>query len=120
MAMDKNVVFLEGQIGDDFKYGKTQDMKEFCTFTLSINSFIKDMADSTERTNSQVFIRTMIFDKRLVEYMHKVGAKQGQRVSVFARLTSHKSEYRGITYIQNNVVVRDIHVIKMKADKWNV
>ena len=112
--MDKNIVMLEGQIGDDFKFGKTQDMKEFCTFTLCINSFIKDMAHSTERTNSQVYIRTMIFDKKLVEYMKKVKAKQGQRVSVFARLTSHKSEYRGISYIQNNVVVRDIHVIKTK------
>ena len=112
--MDKNIVMLEGQIGDDFKFGKTQDMKEVCTFTLCINSFIKDMADSTERTNSQVYIRTMIFDKKLVEYMKKVKAKQGQRVSVFARLTSHKSEYRGISYIQNNVVVRDIHVIKTK------
>ena len=29
--LDKNIVFLEGLIGDDFKYGRTSDGKEYAT-----------------------------------------------------------------------------------------
>ena len=29
MAKDKNIVVLEGLVGDDFKYGKTSEGKEY-------------------------------------------------------------------------------------------
>lgn len=115
--MDKNVVLLEGLVGDDFKYGKTQEGKEFATFSLSINSFFKEMADSTERTHSQTYIRIFVYDKKQVEYLHKVNAHRGQRVSIFGRLVSFKSEHKGITFMVNNVVCRDINIIKNKRDE---
>lgn len=117
LYMDKNIVLLEGLIGDDFKYGKTQDAKEYATFSLCINSFIKDLADSSERTHSQTYIRIFVFDKRLVEYLHKVHAKRGQRASVFGRLTSVKNEYKGNSFITNNVTCRDVKIIKTKIGK---
>lgn len=110
---------LEGQIGDDYKYGKTQDGKEFATFSLCINSFMREYADETERTHSQTYIRIFVFDKKQVEYLRKVKAHRGQRASVFGRLTSVKNEYKGNTFITNNVACRDITIIKTKKEKDN-
>lgn len=115
--MDKNIVILEGVIGDDFKYGKTQEAKEYATFSLCINSFIKELADSTERSHSQTYIRIFCFDKRIVAYLKKIGAHRGQRASVFGRLSSVKNEYRGNTFMTNNVTCRDIVVIQTTEKK---
>ena len=112
--LDKNIVFLEGLLGDDYKYGKTSDGKEYATFSLCVNSFIKEISDKTERSHSQNFIRTTVFDKKQLEYLRKVGAHRGQRVSIFGRISSFKTEYKGIDYIQLSIVVRDIAVIQTK------
>lgn len=115
--LDKNIVWLEGLLGDDFKYGRTDDGKEYATFSLCVNSFIKEISDKTERTHSQNFIRTTVFDKKLIAYLRKVDAHRGMRVSVFGRLSSFKTEYRGIDFIQLSIVVRDIAVIQTKSLK---
>lgn len=115
--LDKNIVFLEGLIGDDFKFGRTSDGKEYATFSLCVNSFIKDISDKTERTHSQNFIRTTVFDKKQIEYLRKVDAHRGQRVSVFGRISSFKTEYKGIDFIQLSIVVRDIAIIQTKSLK---
>lgn len=115
--LDKNIVWLEGLLGDDFKYGRTEDGKEYATFSLCVNSFIKEISDKTERTHSQNFIRTTVFDKKLIAYLRKVDAHRGMRVSVFGRLSSFKTEYRGIDFIQLSIVVRDIAVIQTKSLK---
>lgn len=112
--MDKNIVILEGIIGDDYKTGKTSEGKQFVTFSLCINSMTKDMADSTERTHSQSFIRIFAYDKKLLEYLERVKARRGNRVSVFGRISSYKNEYRGISFISNNIICRDITIIKTK------
>lgn len=113
---------LEGIIGDDYKYGKTHDGKDYATFSLCINSYMKEFADSTERQHSQTYIRIFVFDKKQVAYLRKVNAKRGQRASVFGRLTSVKNEYKGNTFITNNVACRDVTIIKNvkeKKDKKN-
>jgi single-stranded DNA-binding protein len=84
--LDKNIVFLEGVLGDDFKYGRTEDGKEYATFSLCVNSFIKEISDQTERTHSQNYIRTTVFDKKQVEYLRKVNAHRGQRATIFGRI----------------------------------
>lgn len=114
--LDKNIVLLEGVIGDDYKYSKTNDGKEYATFSLCINSFLKEIADSTERTHSQTFIRIFVYDKRLVEYLHKVKAHRGQRASVFGRLVSFKNEYKGNVFMTNNVACRDIQIIQTREE----
>lgn len=112
--MDKNVVFLEGSVGEDLNYGKTQDGKEFGTFSLLVNGYSREYHDSSERNHSFVMIRVMVFERSLVERMRELKVRSGTRVSIFARLNSHRSEYRGVSYIQNDVVVRDLAVIKSK------
>lgn len=110
--LDKNIVLLEGLIGDDARFGRTQEGKDFFTFSLCINSFMKEIADSTERTHSQTYVRIFVYDKRQLEYLHKVDVHRGQRVSILGRLSSYKAEYKGNAYITCNVVCRDITVIK--------
>ena len=115
--LDKNIVWLDGLLGDDAKFGRTEDGKEYFTFSLCVNSFIKEISDSTERSHSQNFIRTTVFDKKLIAYLRKVDAHRGMRVSVFGRISSFKTEYKGIEFIQLSVVVRDIEVIQTKSMK---
>lgn len=115
--LDKNIVFLEGVLGDDFKYGRTVDGKEYATFSLCVNSFIKEISDQTERTHSQNYIRTTVFDKKQVEYLRKVNAHRGQRATIFGRISSFKTEYKGIEYIQLSIIVRDIGIIQTKPVK---
>lgn len=117
--LDKNIVWLEGIIGDDYKYGRTDDGKEYATFSLCVNSFIKEISDATERTHSQNFIRTTVFDKKQIAYLRKVDAHRGMRVSVFGRISSFKTEYKGIDFIQLSIVVRDIAIIQTKSNKKN-
>lgn len=113
--LDKNIVLLEGLIGDDAKFGKTKEGKEYFTFSLCINSYIKEMADSTERTHSQTYVRIFCYDKRQLEYLRKVKARRGLRASVFGRLSSTKNEYKGVVYMTNSVVCRDIAIIRTKG-----
>ena len=115
--LDKNIVFLEGVIGDDFKYGRSENGKDFATFSLAVNSFIKEISDQTERTHSQNYIRTTVFDKKQLEYLRKVNAHRGQRASIFGRISSFKTEYKGIEFIQLSIIVRDIGIIQTKAIK---
>ena len=115
--LDKNIVWLEGLIGDDFKFGRTEEGKEYATFSLCVNSFIKEISDKTERSHSQNYIRTTVFDKKQIEYLRRVNAHRGQRASVFGRISSFKTEYKGIEFVQLSVVVRDIGVIQSKSMK---
>lgn len=110
------VMLLNGIIGDDAKWGKTQNGKEFFTFTFVVNHYDKELADSTEREHSRTFIRVFCYDKRQLDYLHSVNVRRGQRVSVVGRISSCKGELRGITFMQNNVICRDITIIKTKGE----
>lgn len=116
---DRNIVELSGIIGEDAKFGKTHDGKEYYTFSLSVNCFSKEMSDSTERTHSQVFCRIFVYDKRQLEYLRKINVHQGQRAIIFGRITSFRSEYKGNSYIANGVVCRDIDIVQTKSYKEN-
>ena len=110
---DKNIVLLEGRIGEDYKYGKTQDGKEFATFSLVIAATNPPLPqDQDELNRPTTYVRVFAFDKRQIEYLRKVKARSGYRASVFGRLNSSHTEHKGISIMSNNVVVRDIHIIK--------
>ena len=110
---------LEGTIGEDFKWSKAQNGAEYATFSLCMNSYIKEIADSTEKTHSRTYIRIFVYDKKQLEYLKRVKVKRGQRIAILGRLTSAKNEYKGITYMSNNVTCRDISIIKTRKEKEN-
>lgn len=114
--MDKNFVMLEGVVGNDLKYGVAINGQNYATFTICINPYFKDLHDSTESTKPMTYIRLFVYDQRKVAYMRKVGTRQGNRVTVFGRLNSTRSEINGKEIIQNNVIVRDISVLKTKEE----
>jgi len=103
---------LEGRIGEDFKYGKSQNGKNFATFSLCINASNHEYKDEDEMNKPTTFVRVFVFDKRQIEYLHKVKARSGYRASVFGRLNSSHTEHKGISIMSNNVIVRDIHIVK--------
>ena len=115
--LDKNLNFYEGVIGDDYSMKRAKTGKEFITFSLCVNAFFKDMADDTERTTSQQYIRIFVYDKKCIAYLKKVKARRGNRAFVFGRVQSVKNEYRGIEFITLSIMARDVAIIKTKADK---
>lgn len=112
--IDLNHCYLTGTIGEDFRYKHSQDGKEFATFTLLVNSYDKEMHDGTEQRQI-TFLRIMVFDRHCVEYLHNVNARHGHHVHIIARINSHRVEYKGHTYIQNDVVARRIFLLATQS-----
>lgn len=106
---DCNQVFLQGAIGDDYKYKKTQDGKDFATFTLLVST-------KFHGADAQSMIRIMVFDQNLVQYLRKVEAHQGNRCSIVGSITSYSREIKGQNTIQNNVYVKDIVIMKTQPN----
>lgn len=115
--IDLNLCFFIGQIGNDFKFCKCSNGKSMATFSLCLNSFSKEFADSTERTHSQTYVRVLCFDKSQIEYLKKVNAHQGQRAFIVSRISSFRNEHKGISYITNSIVCRSITILKSSEDK---
>lgn len=109
--MDKNIVLLEGRIGADFKYLKTKTKQDYATFTLYVMSYDAKLRDSSE-TKVETKVRIMCFDPVQVEYLRKVSAREGNRVSIFGRINTRTTEIRGNFYAMMDVVVRDIKLLK--------
>lgn len=113
--LDKNIVLLSGISGDDVKFAKASNGKDYCTFLLLITTFEKELGDVDEHSRSMNMIRILVFNNsktKLVDYLKKIGFRRGMRVTVFGRLQSYKTEIKGNSVIQNNVFVRDIEVIQ--------
>lgn len=112
--LDKNMVFIEGIIGEAFKYERAQSGREYATFSLNVQPMSTEMADDIEQMNGQVYIRVFVFDKRVLENLKRVGAKSGQRADIFGRLTSFKNTYKNVSYVTNCLVARDMNIIQTK------
>ena len=113
---DKNIVLLEGVVGNDLKRGQAANGKKYITFSLCVNTYFKPLHDSTESEHSMIYIRVFVYDQKQLSYLNKVEVRQGNRVSIFGRLNSKLCEIKGQRIIQINVIVRDITVTKTTAD----
>lgn len=120
MRRDKNIVILSGVSGDDVKFGRAQNGKEYVTFTLLCTQFDRKLGDDDEHVRCTDFLRIMVFNnprKRLVDYLKTAGFRRGMRVMIFGRLQAHKTEFKGNPIIQINVNVRNIHVYDKRGHK---
>ena len=115
--MDKNFVHLEGTIGTDFKYGTASNGQNYATFTLCIQSYFRETQSETEGQKPVTYVRIFVYGQKQVSYLRKVGAHSGCRATVFGKLNSCGTEIKGTSIVQNNVVVRDIGIIKQKEQQ---
>lgn len=107
---------LEGRISSTIKRAKTKESKEYLKFMLAINSYSKDVHDSSEQRND-ILLPLLVFDKRIVTYLEHVGARCGNRVSILARLNSYKDEDEKGNIIHHTcIIARDIQVLKTKKE----
>lgn len=115
MKKDVNEVTLCGIVGDDLKFGRAVNGREYCTFSLSVVPYNKKHGDNeNESTMSVNYIRIVCFNHRTskqVDYLRSVNFHRGQRVKLFGWLSSRKTEIKGIDIVQLSVVVRKIEVI---------
>lgn len=118
--MDKNEVYLCGIAGDDVKYGKAKNGKDYCTFSLQVVPY-DEKYDSHETFPRIVnYIRIVVFNRksnRFVDYLKSVGFHRGQRVEIFGWLSSRKTEIKGNNIIQISVVTRKIVIHKNKQNE---
>lgn len=108
--MDINQVHLQGRICEDYKYAKTETGSEFATFSLAVEGKFKGVASTT-------YIRIMVFNSTLVQYLHDVKAKQGNRCTIYGTIQSYKREIKGMEIVQNTIIVQDITIRKTKKVK---
>ena len=117
MVQDINTTFLVGRI-NLLKFGKSETGKEYATFSFQMASYIKEIADSAEKTlNFETYVRVFVYDNRYVKYLHDVGAKNNQYAFVFGRVGSFKSNYRGIDLLSQVIIARSIGIIKSSKNK---
>ncbi len=113
---DKNIVLLEGVVGNDVKRGVAANGKNYITFSVCINTYFQPLHDSTESEHPMSYIRVFVYDQKQVEYLNRVNVRCGNRANIFGRLNSTKTEIKGKEIIQINVVVRDISITKVNDD----
>lgn len=107
----QNSVYLAGLAGDDVKFGRAVNGKEYCTFSLLVSTSNKLFGG--EETNGSEMIRVVIFNnkRKLVDYLKDMNFHRGMRVSVIGRLRTTKTQKRGIDIIELTVFVIDITVV---------
>lgn len=103
---DRNYVRLEGVIVGDVTYKKTSAGKNYCSFTIRTET---KGSEGFSTTNTYVFV----FTQPRIDYLKRVGAREGNRVSVDAHLRTSKKDVHGATVMQTIVTVDDVHIIKM-------
>lgn len=118
MNKDINEVTLCGIVGDDMKYGRAVNGREYCTFSLSVVPYNKKHGDNdNESTRAINYIRIVCFNHKTtkqVDYLRSINFHRGQRVKLFGWLSSRKTEIKGVNIIQLSVVVRKIEVVQNK------
>lgn len=104
--IDKNYVRLEGVIMGEVAYKKTSAGKPYCCFTIRTET---KGSEGVSTTNTYVFV----FAQQRIDYLKRVCAREGNRVSVDAHLRTSKKDVHGATIMQTIVTVDEVHIIKM-------
>jgi hypothetical protein len=111
MPKDKNIVFLDGIINDNARFGKSSEVKEYYTFSLEINAMAIAMSFRDGRTHSQSYVRVFVYDKDQLDYLKRNNVRRGMRVSIMGRLSSYGKEIKGVRFTNLCVVCKDIEII---------
>lgn len=119
MYYPKNFVFAEGRIAE-LKIGKGSNGLKYCTFLLDIEHNAKEDVLPEDARTGIIRARVFVFNAKLIEYLQRVKAKNNAFASVYGRIGSSRLEStEGKVYYTNNVVAKDIHLIKTTKTSEN-
>ena len=107
------MLFLIGHIGAAMKEGTASNGSKYLYFSIEIQS--KQTATSVERNQYQT-LHVMVFKKNVIEYLRKVGAKQGNTVIVKSYISAFPNTVNGKDLITNAITASEVYVVKTKAD----
>lgn len=110
---DFNMLFLIGHIGAAMKEGTASNGSKYLYFSIEIQS--KQTATSVERNQYQT-LHVMVFKKNVIEYLRKVGAKQGNTVIVKGYISAFPNTVNGKDLITNAITASEVYIVKTKAD----
>lgn len=106
---DRNQLTLVGRINGRIVEKRAQNGSRFLFFPVAIDNRFNG---TTTDGNYSQDIHVMVFVSRVLDYMKKVGAKEGNRVVIFGFVSAFKTERKGETIISNAVNATDVFIIK--------
>lgn len=110
---DFNMLFLIGRMGAAMKEGTAKNGSKYLYFSIEIHS--KQTATSIERNQYQT-LHVMVFRKQVIDYLRKVGAKQGNTVIVKGYISAFPNTVKGKDLITNAITASEVYVVKVKPD----
>lgn len=110
---DFNMLFLIGRIGAAMKEGTASNGSKYMYFSIEIQS--KQTATSVERNQYQT-LHVMVFKKNVIDYLRKVGAKQGNTVIVKGYISAFPNTVNGKDLITNAITGTEVYIVKVKPD----
>lgn len=110
---DFNMLFLIGRIGAAMKEGTASNGSKYLYFSIEIQS--KQTATSVERNQYQT-LHVMVFKKNVIDYLRKVGAKQGNTVIVKGYISAFPNTVNGKDLITNAITATEVYIVKVKSD----
>lgn len=107
--MDKNSCTFIGRIGSPIKTSVTQNGDPYCWFLLEIESRVTQ--NSTENNRYQK-INIMCFRSKVIKYLQRLNAREGNYVIVFGFVSSFPTEVKGQRLIANGINANEVYLIK--------
>lgn len=112
--MDRNLVFLRGNIASDIETLQTKNGKKACRFTLCVNEYNPN-SKSGEK-NIATFLHLTCFNEYVAKHILSLGRK-GSPIDVEGKITVTKLEKNGYTNFYTNILVTDASIIKTKNEE---
>lgn len=110
---DFNLLILIGRIGAAMKEGTAKNGSRYLYFSIEIQS--KQTANSIERNQYQT-LHVMVFRKSVIDYLHKVNARQGNTVIVRGYVSAFPDNVNGKDVIVNAINGVECYVVKYNPD----
>lgn len=107
------MLFLIGRMGGAMKEGTAKNGSKYIYFAIEIES--KQTATSVERNQSQI-LHVMVFRKAVIDYLHKVGAHQGNVVIVKGYISAFPNTIKGKDLMTNAITGTEVYIVKTKKD----
>jgi len=108
---DLNQLILIGHIGAAFKEGTAKNGSKYIYFAIEIQQ--KPTANSIERNQYQT-LHVMVFNKTVIDYLHRVKAHRGNTVVVKGYITAFPNTIKGKDLITNAITASEVYVIQTR------